>query len=322
MKSFIAAAFVGAVSATAMKKHDYKFMKHISEHGLSYGTVEEFNFRSGIFGGKEEEFHQWNSDPKNTSTVGHNQFSTFTDDEYKGLLGYKIEFSQYHDPVIGEWKDTGAQSVDWRQKGAVTPVKNQGQCGSCWAFSTTGALEGAHFIATGNLVSLSEQQLVDCSRNQGNMGCNGGLMDNGFRFAEKTAVDTEASYPYTARDGRCNSSIKGVVSATAFKDVAPNKPAELHKALQAGPVSVAIEADQMVFQSYTGGVITSKSCGTMLDHGVLAVGYGTDSKFGDYYIVKNSWGASWGENGYVKIGVADGAGICGIQQQASQPVTN
>jgi len=323
MKTFIAAAFVGAVSATMMKNHEYKFMKHITEHGLSYGTVEEFNYRSEIFGRKEEEFHQWNSDPSNTSSVGHNQFSTWGDEEYKGLLGYKIEFSQYHDLNIGEWTDSGASSVNWVEKGAVTPVKNQQQCGSCWAFSTTGSLEGANFIKTGKLVSLSEQQLVDCSRSQGNMGCNGGLMDNGFRYAEKTAIETESDYPYTARGGRCTvNSKKGVVSAVSYYDVAPSKPAELKKALQAGPVSVAIQADQMVFQSYTGGVITSSKCGTQLDHGVLAVGYGTDPKFGDYYLVKNSWGASWGEKGYVRIGVADGAGICGIQSQASQPKTN
>merc|ERR1712151_1255596 len=216
-------------------------------------------------------------------------------------------------PNLGthEWNGEGlAASVDWRSKGAVTPVKNQGQCGSCWAFSTVGGLEGAWQINTGSLTSMSEQQLVDCSKQ--NSGRQGGLMDSAFQFEEGVNVATESSYPYTGSAGSCKGS--GYQTAiprggvTGYRDVAKSASA-LQSALQTGPLSVAIEADQSAFQHYSGGVITS-GCGTQLDHGVTAVGYS-----GDYFIVKNSWGSSWGQGGYVNIAGSQ----CGITQSASYP---
>merc|ERR1711869_154980 len=193
--------------------------------------------------------------------------------------------------------------------------KNQGQCGSCWAFSTWGGLEGAWEIGTGTLTSMSEQQLVDCSK--ANLGCNGGSMESGFQFEEGVNVATESSYPYTARDGSCKSSGYSTAiprgGVTGYKSVGAST-SSLQSALQHGPVSVAIEADQMAFQGYTGGVITS-GCGEQLDHGVLAVGYGTENGI-DYFLVKNSWGASWGDQGYVKIGADN---VCGILAQPSFP---
>merc|ERR1719414_2053973 len=159
--------------------------------------------------------------------------------------------------------------VDWRKKGAVTPVKNQGQCGSCWDFSTTGSLEGQHFRKTGDLSPLSEQQLVDCDTVDS--GCNGGLMDNGFAFAEKNAMCTEDSYSYTARKGTCKASSCTVGlaqgSVTGYKDVSTDSEQALMSAVAQQPVSIAIEADQSSFQSYSSGVLTA-SCGTKLDHGV------------------------------------------------------
>jgi cathepsin L len=208
--------------------------------------------------------------------------------------------------------ETLAASVDWTTKGAVTPVKNQGQCGSCWAFSTTGGLEGQWQIASGNLASLSEQQFVDCSKQ--NSGCNGGLMDTAFQFAEGTAIATEDSYAYTAKDGSCESSFTTAIpqgGVTGYKDVS-NSASALQSALQNSPVSVAIEADQSVFQMYTSGTITS-GCGTNLDHGVLAVGYD-----GSSIKVKNSWGSSWGMNGYVNIDASQ----CGITTSASYPTVS
>jgi len=184
-------------------------------------------------------------------------------------------------------------------------------------------MEGANFIATGNLVKLSEQQLVSCAKN-GNKGCMGGLMDLGFTYAETTPLETEAEYPYSGWVGQLEGckykSGDGVVGVTSFYDVTPNSPDQLKAALDKQPVSVAIQANTMVFQTYKSGVLTSEKCGTKLDHGVLAVGYGTEDGQ-EYFLVKNSWGPTWGENGYVKIGVADGAGICGINSEPSAPVT-
>jgi len=215
-------------------------------------------------------------------------------------------------------------SVDWVAAGAVTPVKNQGQCGSCWSFSTTGAVEGAHYLATKQLVSLSEQQLVDCSTAQGNSGCNGGLMDYAFQYIiDNKGITTEANYPYTAMDGTCDKTKAAQVAATitSYKDVTTNSEDALVAAIAQQPVSVAVEADQASFQFYSSGVMTA-ACGTQLDHGVLAVGYGTMNGQ-DYYKVKNSWGADWGMSGYILLGRGasfNPNGQCGIQMQPSFPV--
>jgi len=223
------------------------------------------------------------------------------------------------------------ESVDWVKAGAVTPVKNQGQCGSCWSFSTTGSLEGAYFNTYGTLPSFSEQQLVDCDnrKNGGkDMGCNGGLMDNAFSWIEKNGgLCSEADYPYTSGDtktaGTCQTTCdvvdKSVV--TTFTDVHPSNDVDMMTALSQQTVSIAIEADQQAFQLYKSGVFTG-TCGTNLDHGVLTVGYGTlDGQ--DYYKVKNSWGTTWGDEGYILLGRGDefnkGQGQCGMLLQASYP---
>jgi len=192
--------------------------------------------------------------------------------------------------------------------------------GSCWAFSTTGSVEGLNAIKTGNLQSFSEQELVDCGGRYGNQGCNGGLMDSGFEFVVQNGLCLESEYPYSGRNGNCKkSSCSSSVKISGYRDVPRGNSQALQAAVAQQPVSVAIEADRPVFQFYNGGVITSQACGQQLDHGVLVVGYG-DSNGTPYWKVKNSWGASWGMQGYVLIERnAGGVGICGITSQPSYP---
>jgi cathepsin L len=218
-------------------------------------------------------------------------------------------------------------SVDWTTKGAVTPVKNQAQCGSCWAFSATGALEGAIFLQDGVLESLSEQELVSCDKVDS--GCNGGAMDNAFTFAEKNGLALESQYPYTSGTGNTGTCQTAKESPAAphskgskFTDVTPNSEAALKAAVAQRPVSVAIEADKQAFQFYTSGIIKATAgCGTNLDHGVLAVGYGVDGTT-LYWKVKNSWGATWGDKGFVRLERTESSsskGTCGIAMDASYP---
>jgi cathepsin L len=289
--------------ATAMEWEEYK-----QQFGKVYNGAEE-DKRQAIF---EENKKVWGQH-ESGAILGATPFSDLTADEFAALpiRGF-TPAAKSGLPKVGVHEYSGetlAESVDWTTKGAVTVVKDQGQCGSCWAFSTTGGLEGAWQLSSGNLVSMSEQQFVDCSKQ--NSGCNGGLMDYAFEFAEGTAVATEDSYAYTARDGSCKSSFTTAIpqgGVTGYSDVSTSASA-LKSALNSNPVSVAIQADQSVFQQYTGGVITS-GCGSNLDHGVLAVGYD-----GDTIKVKNSWGSSWGVQGYVSMDASQ----CGITTSASYP---
>ena len=323
MKFSTAVLFLGAAQASLLfngeklSTEEHEFLKFLAKHNKSYGTKAEFEFRLAQF---KETFAKMvaHNASNGTSTVGINQFADLTAAEMKRLTGFQHQ-PKAEDNVKILPTDNLADEVNWVEQGAVTPVKNQGMCGSCWAFSTTGAIEGAEFIASGTLTSFSEQQLVDCATGTwGNMGCNGGLMDYAFRYVEKYPLETEADYPYKGVDGKCAyDASKGVGKVKGFADVKPNSPDQLKAAIAKGPVSVAIEADQYIFQGYTGGVITSSTCGQMLDHGVLAVGYGSENGQ-EYFLVKNSWGPSWGANGYVKIG-AGSSNVCGILSQPSYP---
>jgi len=291
-------------------------------HNL-YSSQAEHNKRFEIFKENMDKIKKHN-EGGHSWTMGITQFSDMTPQEFKDYVAcgtFKHKQSKIvHEASAGLVNTTA--SIDWVAKGAVTPVKNQGSCGSCWAFSTTGAIEGRYFVAKGELNSLSEQDLVDCSTQ--NSGCNGGLMDYAFDFVEgNNGLCSEDDYPYTAfAHWRCKEDgCSKEDPITDYQDVAASTAA-LESACNNGPVAIAIEADQNSFQQYRGGVLTAK-CGVSLDHGVLLVGYGTDGS-DDYWKVKNSWGEDWGESGYIRLcrncNANDGKGQCGLLLSASYPI--
>ena len=311
------------------------FHDFMAAHGRNYSSRREYKHRYEVFRQNMKKVQFLRESEQGTAEYGHTIFADLTEMEFKQYLGTPVwkrkRMGLGDDPDV-HWPAAEIPDVelpeggfDWREHGAVTEVKNQGTCGSCWSFSTTGSMEGAHFISTGKLVSLSDQQLVSCSHN-GNMGCMGGMMDRAFKWTESNPLETEADYPYKGWAGflagcKTDESL-GQVSAKSYVDVTPNSSAALKAQIAKGPVSVAVQANQAVFQRYKGGIIrATDGCGTKLDHGVLAVGYGVENGV-EYYKVKNSWGTTYGEDGYVRLEIADGAGVCGIQMQPSQPTTN
>lgn len=270
-------------------------------------------------------------------TLGHNQFSGMDEVQFRNYLGYENSANILKTQYLRGFTESMLEaslptSINWVEKGAVTPVKDQGQCGSCWTFSTTGALEGAYFTTYGKLPSFSEQQLVDCDnlKNGGkDHGCNGGLMDNAFSWIQKNGgLCEEKDYPYTSgvtkTANTCQTTCLEISNSKVsnFIDVSASSDNAMMSALAKQPVSIAIEADQKEFQLYKSGVF-SGTCGTKLDHGVLVVGYGSEEE-GDFYLVKNSWGTSWGDGGYIKLGRGkqynNGDGQCGMLLEGSYPL--
>jgi len=318
MVSALSFALVGVASASQWEEFKALF-------GKNYAGEEEVA-RQAIFE-TNMAFIDAENAKGHTYTLGMGPFADLTSAEF--TASYKgFSKPEGEEPVLDTLKWDGEEledRVDWTEKGVVTAVKDQGQCGSCWAFSTTGALESGYALSSGNLVSLSEQQHVDCDGFP-NLGCSGGQMSNALKWAMKHDSCSEASYPYVAKGGllsSCKSSgcdvampagtVQGVKSlAGTFGKASDN---DLMAATQQQPVSIAIEADENIFQHYTGGVITD-SCGTNTDHGVLLVGYGTDAGT-DYWKVKNSWGPSWGDHGFVRM--TRGANICGINSGPNVP---
>lgn len=306
------------------------FEQWIGLYNRTYVFGSERDYRNFIYDANVKrirDHNRANNRGLNTWRMAVNKFADLTADEFSTIyksgfrnVSHPLNFAKEH--LLVNASDLPS-SIDWTTKGAVTPVKNQQQCGSCWAFSTTGSVEGAWFLSNGTLVSLSEQQLVDCSVPEGNQGCDGGLMDSAFQYIiNNKGITSESAYPYSATGpNNCVSGNPSVSVITGFKDVPINSETALLSAIVQQPVSVAVEADQDSFQFYSSGVMT-KPCGTNLDHGVLAVGYGTLAGQ-DFYLVKNSWGADWGLKGYIMLGRGSAyspSGQCGIQMAASYPV--
>ncbi|XP_046398584.1 procathepsin L [Ischnura elegans] len=312
------------------------------EHKKAYPNDIEEKFRMKIFMENKRKIAKHNSNYEKglvNYKLALNQFGDLLSHEFRGLVnGFNrtkngghlkrrlLKGSTFIHPAHVELP----ASVDWREHGAVTPVKDQGHCGSCWSFSATGALEGQHFRKTGKLISLSEQNLIDCSTKYGNNGCNGGLMDQAFQYVKDNGgIDTEKSYPYEAEDDKCRYLAEDSgATDSGFVDVPEGSEKDLKAAIATvGPVSVAIDASHESFQFYSEGVYDDHECSsTELDHGVLAVGYGSevdpddpDAEKKNYWLIKNSWGTKWGLDGYVKI-ARDKRNLCGVATQASYPL--
>ena len=311
MKSIIFALFAIALASSLCYENTFNSFE--ARYGKNYINDAQRSFRAKVFAYNMDWVNKINAEG-HPYTVGATIFADMTNQEFATSKMCGCMLKPTMTKVSKYINVRPFEEVDWREKGAVTPVKDQASCGSCWAFSATGSLEGGNFVANGKLISLSEQQLVDCDPKSN--GCGGGLMTNAFEYVMKKGLCTEEDYPYHAKDEDCkDDKCTAAIHITGYEEVPAYDGAALKAAVSKAPVSVAVEADSAVFQMYTGGVVDSTACGTSLNHGVLAVGY-TD----EYWIVKNSWGPSWGDEGYIKIAYkATGAGICGINQMNSYP---
>ncbi|XP_067941772.1 cathepsin L-like [Watersipora subatra] len=320
--------FLAVLSAPVLNddlNEHWEMFKNV--HSKAYGSQEEETLRRMIWEGHVDYIAHHNREfdmGLHTYTLGINEYADMSNEEFVSIMnGYRSDMknaSTVH--FLPPSNFVAPDSVDWRTKGYVTEVKNQKQCGACWAFSTTGSLEGQHFKSTGKLVSLSEQNLVDCSKAEGNLGCGGGLMDNGFTYIKKNGgIDTEESYPYKAKNGHCHFEQSNVgATDSGYVDIKRGSEDSLMMAVASvGPVSVAIDASHTSFQLYRTGIYNERRCSSSrLDHGVLAVGYGTSTDGTEYWLVKNSWGTTWGKEGYVWMS-KNKNNQCGIATQASYP---
>ncbi|XP_020815376.1 cathepsin L-like [Drosophila serrata] len=306
---------------------DQQWRDFTLQHRRTYQNAAEERFRLKVFSENRNSIVEHNrrfAAGKVSFKLAINEYADLTSEEFNELMN-GFNYTQHKESHIADesWDEVTffspesvslPSSVDWRSKGAVTPVKDQKQCGSCWAFASTGTLEGLQFRKTGKLVALSEQNLVDCSTNWGNHGCQGGFMTNAFNYIrDNGGIDTEASYPYKGINDKCKYN-KAAIGATVkgFRILPKGDEKKLADAVaNIGPISVAIDASRSSFQFYSSGVYNEPSCNSEnLNHGVTVVGYGSQSGK-DYWLVKNSWSTRWGDKGYIKM-LRNGKNQCGI----------
>lgn len=329
MKTVVVAALLMAATASASPATEAMFRDFKATHGKAYASADEERARYEIFAANMKKAAQLNRENPQ-ATFGPNAFADMSQEEFKtyhnAARHYATKKPNTGKPITfsaTEVKAAAGQKIDWVKKGAVTHVKNQGQCGSCWSFSTTGNIEGQHFLATGNLVSVSEQELVSCDTTDN--GCNGGLMDNAFTWLinnRQGQIVTEASYPYVSGTGyvppcAANLASKPVGAVlTSYHDIQKSEDAMAAFMLTSGPIAIAVDAG--VWQTYTGGIVTNCPAG-QIDHGVLAVGF-DDTYSTPYWIIKNSWGPSWGEQGYIRV--QKGTNQCNIKAYPTTSVVS
>jgi len=322
MKIVLLFALLFSCSLAAFTKVQYQnaFVEFMHKNGKSYNH-DEFQTRFSNFKNNMDFVDAHNLKTDRSFKVAMNKFGDLSSTEFSNIYnGVKVPQGYVHTATFKNPNVALPDSFDWRTQGAVTSVKDQGQCGSCWSFSTTGSVEACHFFGTKSLVGLSEQNLVDCSDAQGNQGCNGGLMTQAMDYIiSNKGIDTEASYAYTAQDGTCAFSASNVGSTeVAYTNVASGDENSLQNSVYQGPTSVAIDASHSSFQFYSSGVYNEPACSSdQLDHGVLAVGWGSSSGTA-YWIVKNSWSSSWGQSGYIWMS-RNANNQCGIATMATLP---
>ena len=308
--------------------HWKEFTNFQERFSKRYSTIQELETRFSIFRKNFIGILAHNSDFTQNFTMGVNQFTDLTPEEFRAKYingGLKTEVGSYGCKSFSSSASGAPSSIDWREKGAVTSVKDQGQCGSCWAFATTANAESVWAISSGQLLDLSEEFLVDCASGVGyfNMGCNGGQPDSAFKYMINNGQCTESSYPYNAGTtktaGTCQKCTAAPVYFSGCYDVTPKDQVSLMAAVAKQPVVIAIEADTRYFQSYSGGILDSTACGTNLDHAVEIIGYGSENGV-DYWTVRNSWSSSWGEQGYFRLkktSSTNDIGICGLSAEPS-----